>query len=362
MRVLFYLADQHPWRDRSIGITGYTDGLIRGLQARSDVEIGALVSRSSYRPPVPARLHRIPLDTDRRATRLLVDQLAPLVPASPDLWHFPKGFLPLALRPRQPTVGTVHDTIVMHYATHYPQTRSRAEFAYWRQVLRRSLSRFDLVLTVSRTSREQILAFCDDARITAPRIEVTYEGARFEQEAGGTPDKDDYVVHLGSPAPHKRTATLLSHWGTLQERGRDLPRLVIVGALDGEAATLAAQLRGIELQPRADETALKALLSGARALLLPSEIEGFGLPALEAYYLGTPVVFVRGTSVHEVLGDDAPGAFELDDATGLDSALEAALALDADAVAQRALALRERFSWSSCVERTTKAYEALLRV
>ena len=49
-------------------------------------------------------------------------------------------------------------------------------------------------------------------------------------------------------------------------------------------------------------------------LLLPSEIEGFGLPALEAYYLSTPVVYVRGTAVEEILGERSPGGFVLESA------------------------------------------------
>ena len=66
-------------------------------------------------------------------------------------------------------------------------------------------------------------------------------------------------------------------------------------------------------------------------LLLPSEIEGFGLPALEAYYLSTPLVYVRGsTPVEEILGERSPPAFVLASADSIFvAAVDQALGLDA---------------------------------
>ena len=47
------------------------------------------------------------------------------------------------------------------------------------------------------------------------------------------------------------------------------------------------------------------LIRGARAVLFPSLYEGFGLPALEAMLLGTPVVTSNTASMPEVVGDAA---------------------------------------------------------
>ena len=103
---------------------------------------------------------------------------------------------------------------------------------------------------------------------------------------------------------------------------------------------------------------LTMLLAQARALLLPSEIEGFGLPAVEAYAAGTPAAFVKGTAVEEVLGADAAGGFELDHES-FREALDGVLSIAPLAVEQKAAELAQRFSWDGVVERTVAAYRTL---
>ncbi|MDD9938597.1 MAG: glycosyltransferase family 1 protein [Myxococcales bacterium] len=345
-----------------MGITVYTDDLLRELAGRPGVELSALCSRSSYRPQASVRQHTLPFATDRMAGRLVADHGAALAARHADLWHFPKGHLP-AIKPRRPCVGTIHDTIVLHYAERYPETRSALAFAYWRRVLLASLSRFDRICTVSETARGQIEAICAREDIDPPPIDVTYEGARWEEHAGEVRERSGdhpYVLHLGSALPHKRTATLLQRWRELQRRGVELPPLRIVGRLTPECSTLADAVPGVHVEGRADGDALQAIIAGALALLLPSEIEGFGLPALEAFYLGTPVVFTRGTAVQEVLSEFPAGAFELSDADGLRDAVDAALALPPARVAEIAAALRQRFSWARCADRTLESYRAAL--
>ena len=104
------------------------------------------------------------------------------------------------------------------------------------------------------------------------------------------------------------------------------------------------------------EAQLVETLESSRALLLPSEIEGFGLPALEAYCLGTPVVFVKGTAVEEVLGEGTPGGFCLDDFESFCAALDEVLSLDPEQIRAKTRELRKRFSWRACAERTVAAY------
>ena len=370
MKVRFYLADQNPHRDRSRGISVYSDRLLEALRPLPDLQLSALTSRSSIQPgpgEPEIAVHRLPFRTDGPGRRLLADHLHLAMTQigvarrdaaeEPDLWHYPKGFLSALQRPRVATVGTVHDTILEHYATQHPHHRSAAANSYWLGLLARSLARFDLVLTDSEFSRRGIEDFCERRKIRCPQLAVSYLAARWD-----TPkhvDVEDRVVHLLSPLPHKRSETALAFWQRLQEQRKDLPILDLIGSSTAEQRVRMAGLLRVRSSPPQDDDSLRHRIAGARALLLPSEIEGFGLPAVEAYALGTPVLYVKGTAVEEILGPGSPGGFDLDDFDSFHAALDAVLALDADWIASRSAALRERFSWTACAERTQQAYRGV---
>jgi glycosyltransferase involved in cell wall biosynthesis len=109
------------------------------------------------------------------------------------------------------------------------------------------------------------------------------------------------------------------------------------------------------------ETDLASWLSAADCFAFPSRYEGFGLPPLEAMACGTPVVSSTGSSLPEVLGDDAL-LIDPDDVEGLGDALsrvlgDAALAADLRA---RGLVRTARYSWAETARLTRIAYQAAL--
>jgi glycosyltransferase involved in cell wall biosynthesis len=359
MHVRFYVADQNPHRDRTLGVTSYTDGLLRALATRPEFELDAIVSRSSYVPEGTRGLV-LPFRTDRMLGRLVADHLAYAWPSGrPALWHFPKGYLGALSRPRQPVLVTVHDVIIAYTARRYPHVRSRTNFEYWLSILAHTLRRADRIVTVSQHARGQIEEFAAGRRIRLPKLSVTYQGARWEDRAGRAPGpKSDYVLHLASREPHKQTSNLLASWAALQGQGRSLPRLLLVGSLPSDAAASIHRISGIEVREHVATEELGELLERALALVMPSEIEGFGLPVVEAYYRGTPVAYVRDTAMDELLGG-IEGGFTLGDPSSLWSALSAISSASGERVATIARSLRERFSWAACAERTAAVYREL---
>ncbi len=347
LRVAVYLADQNPHRDRSRGITEMTQSLFAFLRTCAELHVTQVVSRSSYRyEDESERLKRIPWRTDHKIGRLLADSVHPFVmPSNADLWYYPKGYVSPLIRRPVPMIGTMHDTIVQHYADNYPHTRKRSELSYWVGMTKRSLNTFDSVLTVSENAKLQLLGLCDRYQIKPPTIEVTYESSNWENYCSWTFTKEDYVVHLANSAPHKRTNWLLQQWQKLQTSGRMLPKLVLIGQLDHEGNELLARCRHVELRAPMRRLQLVQTIGEARALILPSEIEGFGLPALEAYYVSTPVCWVENTSVEEVVGPDGIfGRFDLNDQESLYQALNQTLAIDASVVEQMKQQLLGRFN------------------
>lgn len=98
--------------------------------------------------------------------------------------------------------------------------------------------------------------------------------------------------------------------------------------------------------PAVDDDQLASWYRGATALLMPSLVEGFGLPALESLACGTVVVGSRGGAIEEVVGSagilvDPQDVAEI--ASGLDIALEEAEGPRTSVGVQRAFL----FSWPS---------------
>jgi glycosyltransferase involved in cell wall biosynthesis len=90
------------------------------------------------------------------------------------------------------------------------------------------------------------------------------------------------------------------HVAKLAAAPRELP-LVLVGP----TRPWAHELTGVKLTGHVPESDLAAILAGARALVLPSDDEGLGPPAVEALACGTPVVAFDVPALRELLGDRA---------------------------------------------------------
>jgi len=137
----------------------------------------------------------------------------------------------------------------------------------------------------------------------------------MQPDPGAVPSDLDltapYFVALGTIEPRKNHALLLDLWEEMARRGtRPMPRLLILGQRGWRNADFLARLEqsplyGVSVIERAglSDGAVAAVLARAKALLFPSHAEGFGLPAIEAAQLGTPVLANDLPVYAEYLGD-----------------------------------------------------------
>ncbi len=365
--VSVYLADQNPGHDRSFGISRMSQVVLEALLASGGVSLETISSRTSQQAPAGVHAaHVLPWGTRRKCTRLLTDHFHPLFrndDEAPDVYYFPKGYLPWWCHSSRPSVVTIHDTIIQYDEDRYPRWRKRGEYAYWAWMLKHTLRNADRILTVSESSRKQIEAFMDRHGIPPKEITVTYEPCQYEVIAQPeTNGKENYVIHLASREPHKRTAHLVRWWHEAEQQDRKMPMLHLVGNMPADVEPLLAKSRSIVKRPFLDEGALQAAYRSARALILPSEIEGFGLPALEAYYLGTPVCYVKGTSVEEVLGvATGKGGFSLEDPESLFAALNEVMAMEAGEIRRCGLLLRKTYAAQKVAERMIGAFHEMIQ-
>ena len=149
-----------------------------------------------------------------------------------------------------------------------------------------------------------------------PPIHVALLGSEPVAEAtpASTADGRPFFLCLGTIEPRKNHLLLLHLWRHMAETlaPASVPRLVIVGRRGWENEQILDLLdRCPALKPHVEEVnncsdvLLAGLLRGARALLMPSFAEGYGMPVAEALSVGTPVI-ASNIAAHREVGGEVP--------------------------------------------------------
>lgn len=193
----------------------------------------------------------------------------------------------------------VHDVIPLEA----PEVQREETVARFADFIRRVDQNADLIIYNSEDTRLRTARFLQGDKTSV----VAHLGVEIAQKdlLPETLDvKAPYFVTLGTIEPRKNHALLLDIWSTW---GETAPQLVIVGGRGWRNDAVFKRLdeghsRIIEA-PNLSDGAVSTLLSGARALLFPSNLEGFGLPPMEAATLNVPVICQPLPVLREVMGD-----------------------------------------------------------
>lgn len=211
-----------------------------------------------------------------------------------DLFHSPwiEGAI---LRSPCPMVVTLHDLAALKRASEH--LRSGVRLHMRRLAVQRAMRAIVPTETVAQDAVEW-LGLRRERIVVIPEAPDPKMYARSAQEVRGARERfglpERYLLWVGSlrhPDPRKQVAQLAA-------APRRLP-LVLVGP----TRPWAHELEDVILTGEVSDDDLAAIYSGAQALVLASEEEGFGLPAVEALACGTPVAACEAPAVREVLGE-----------------------------------------------------------
>jgi len=158
-----------------------------------------------------------------------------------------------------------------------------------------------------------------------------------------------YLLAVGIN-PRKNTKRIIDAFH-LTKAGEDI-KLVLVGE---QTFMKVEEERNIRIVGHVLENEMSAFYSGAEALVYPSIYEGFGLPVLEAFACGCPVVTSDISSLPEVAGDAAILVDPYDVGAIVDG-LKRALR-NKKALASKGLARVEEFNWTNVAKRTLDVYK-----
>lgn len=372
------------------GLGRYTRSLLAALsRAGGGHDYAVMVSRSDRgeyerfrREHLSSNFSVETVDGDYYSLREQTVFLRQAQAISADLLHFPHFNIPVLLT--RPYVVTIHDATRFLFPGQMQQSLLK-QFIY-ELVFARAVSRARAVMCVSETTRGELLRL--PLQITPSlspphvrgrnsgggNLRVIYEGVeeRFFKPVAdvqrakirallGT--KNPFVLYVGVWMSHKNLPRLVESFREAQRKIPDL-KLVLIGKPRPRYINMISLARALGVLDHVifpgfvPEELLPALYSEASCVFLPSLYEGFGLPALEAAAVGTPVVTSNVSACAEIMGDAArlvnpeyvPGM-----ARGLLEVLQ-------DENLRRELITRGRdrakeFSWDECAKKTLEVYQ-----
>ncbi len=353
------------------GIGTYVGQLLRGLAPREDVKLTVL-ARAGHEERIASLApgsRIIPVTAKEYSVAEHITIPALLWGARIDLVHIPHFVVPFGLR--RPVVATIHDVIQLFYP---PKGRTQLGILYLRAVMGATLRRARRVITVSRTSRRDLVRILG---ADPSRLDVVPNGV--DSGLGSRPPADDLeeiktrfklrpplVLVVANDKPHKNLDTVLRAYH-LAIRTHGIPgQLVFVGGVNPDSR-LARRAQGLGLEDRVRFVGrvagqdLHGLYHTASVLLHTALYEGFGLPVLEAMLAGLPVITSNVGAMQE-LGEGVARLVNPLDVNEMARVLEEVMVDDplrlrmVEAGRRRA----SRLTWEKMVEGTMEVYRTAL--
>ena len=271
-----------------------------------------------------------------------------------DIYFSPDGFLPNKVK--IPTLTTIHD---LNFESKDAFIEPRPK-RYYKKHIRQSAYNAAHVFTISRFSANDLIK---QYELPPEKVSWAYNGPQKEfidlhhlkqstqQQFAGS---HRFFLFVGAQNPRKNLHRIFQAFDAFCAKSPTRIALVLVGERmlwDEEIATAWENLQNKDLvffSGRVNSEDLNHLYSAAIALVFPSLFEGFGMPIVEAFYSGCPVITSLASSTAEVAGDAAllvdPTRFEEIEAAMEKIAQDDELAKE---LRQKGFARAPLFNWKS---------------
>jgi len=304
--------------------------------------------------------HRVPVSVLNFAWHRL--EWPPIETIAPGEYDVAFSAHPLLIPARRAArIVMVHD---LDFLRHPERTEREIRRDYPRLARDHARRARRVVVPSPHTAREVVSELgvaAERIALCPPGIPEWREPVRGRFAAGG------YVLFMGTLEPRKNLGALLDAYGRLLARTRTTAKLVVAGGAGHDAqrwidAMARPPLAGhVEYRGYVGDADRQRVYEGARAFVLPSFEEGFGMPALEAMSLGIPVVASRRGNLPDLVGD-AGVLVDPDDVDAIGAELDRVLSDDAlaEKMSARGVERSRAFSWTRTADALHGAFQAAL--
>ena len=290
------------------GISRYFKYLIDGIKSTSDFDykLGVLNSKNYYirdeKQLLSQPLFQSLFKTQEKLIKRNNSYCKYLVKQNDFSICHPTYFNPYFLKYlKKPLVITVHDMTYEALPQYFP---SADPLPYYKRLL---MDKAEKIIAISETTKEDILKY---SNINADKIEVIHHGIDFTPpEYENVPELPaNYILFVGARWSYKNFHLVASAFKILSKKYPDL-KLVLAGggALSfGDSEFLLRNgILDKTIQISATDEQLNTIYKNAACFIYPSLYEGFGLPVLEAFKNGTPVLLSDCSCFKEIAGNAA---------------------------------------------------------
>lgn len=285
-----------------------------------------------------------------------------------DLMHFPYFSVPYLYN--GPFVVTIHDLILHHFPTGEASTLFlpvyRLKHKGYSFIISNAAKKSEHIITVSEATKEEIV---DHLKVPSTKISVTYEGVDENIQKAKVLKKSiidsPYFLHVGNLYPHKNMERFIKAFHTIVKGENRNVKLVIVGKKDFFYENLIKKMRNLGVDEETifmgevTDSELATLYYHALATVIPSLMEGFGLPALEAMSKGGLVLASETPSLREIC-DNVALYFEPTSIEDMEQKMKDILKAQKgqfDKYREIGMVRAQEYSWKKCVEETLAVYE-----
>lgn len=198
-------------------------------------------------------------------------------------------------------VTTVHDLMFLHANVYWHQPRAYLHYLYTRFAFNHFSQKSTPVVSISKATHSAL------AHRGTKSVVVYNTTDGFIAEHAPSVDRHigrRYVLHRGGFTEHRNTRRVIEAFNRARPTIGDVD-LRILGAVGGEAVWRTEDEPSVQFLPRMSDADLASLYAEASCVMVTSLEEGFGLPIIEAFGFGAPVITSNIDPMREIAGDAA---------------------------------------------------------